>query len=894
MSSFLYRIGRLCFILRRRVVAIWLAILLLFGILTLAFGGKFDDTFVIPGASSQTAYDQLKMSFPAAAQVTADLVVVAKPGTKISNPEIKKAVLAGIEKLKSLDFVADVVNPWDTPISGLISENNRAALVKLLLKPDTMEITDEMRSKLTQTTADIAKELPDSEVKIGGSAFSIELPHLSFIEAIGVGVAVIVLMITLGSFTAATFPLIGALLGAGISVMSIIIAAGVIRINSTTMILALMLALAVGIDYSLFIIARHRDQLKHGMAVEESVARAVGTSGSAVVFAGLTVVVALIGLFLSGIPFLTVMGVFAALAVIVEVCLAITLLPALMGFAGEKLRPRVTKKSQRVNGTKIASWWMSIVTTKPVIVIFTVLLFLGALALPMRHLQMALPNPGRHLQSQADRQTFDLIKREFGPGYNGVLVVTAPIVESTEPMNLAADIKKDVENISGVAKVLIATPNQNADTLMVQVVPETGPDDPRTEKVVQDIRNLAPKWKAEYGIDTAVTGFTAMAIDVSNRLAQALLPFAFFVVGLSLVLLTMVFRSVWVPIKAALGYLLSVGGAFGATTLVFNDGWGKNLINLPEPIPVISFLPIIAMGILFGLAMDYEVFLVSRMREEYVHGNQKNWVQQGFMHSAKVVVAAAIIMFAVFAFFVPSSQGPVKPIAFALAVGVAIDAFVVRMTLVPAVLALLGKRVWVISPKLNQVLPVMDIEGESLTRVLALKSWPDAGQKYIAYGEDLGILRPELFQDLDLAVESGEVAIFRGTRVIRQAWLYALSGRLALTSGTAKVMGLVLPELASQVRKKVPCLVNPSLKELAKAQKSTADLLLLEWPIVGADKEIHEAAWSLLRTRISDRKAIVIGCDLNTDLATKIQVEFGITVVPRELNPASTKEETHA
>lgn len=890
MSSFLYRIGGLCFNLRRRVVAIWLAILILFGTLTLFFGGKFDDTFTIPGAPSQSAYDQLKMSFPAAAQVTADLVVVVPPGETVFATERKTAVLAGLEQLKSLDFVADVVDPYDTPISGLISADNRAVLVKILLQVDTMKLTDGMRSELIQTTSEIAEKLPGAEVKIGGFAFSIELPRLSFVEGIGVGLAVIVLMITLGSVTAATFPLLSALVGAGISVMSIVIAAGIAQINSTTMILALMLALAVGIDYSLLIIARHRDQLKQGMAVAESVARAVGTSGSAVLFAGLTVIAALIGLSLSGIPFLTVMGVFAALAVALEVCLSVTLLPALMGFAGERLRPKINPKTEKFSGAKIANWWMSVVTTRPIIVVFAVLLFLGVLTLPITHLQMALPNPGRHLKTQVDRQTFDLVKQEFGPGYNGVLVVTAPIAESTNPLELAESVKKDVESLPGVAKVLIATPNQNADTLMVQIVPETGPDDPRTEKLVQDLRNLAPKWKTDYGIDATVTGFTAMAIDVSNRLAKALLPFALFVVGISLVLLTMVFRSIWVPIKAALGYLFSVGAAFGATTLVFNDGWGKNLINLPEPIPIISFLPIIAMGILFGLAMDYEVFLVSRMREEYVHGNRENWIQQGFIHSSRVVVAAAVIMFSVFLFFVPSSQGPVKPIAFALAVGVALDAFVVRMTLVPAVMALLGKRSWQISSRLNRILPVMDIEGESLSRILALQHWPANNQNYIAYGEGLTVAQITAFQNLDLAIKPGEIAVFRGSRMMRQAWLYALSGRLILTSGRAKVAGFVLPELAAQVRKAVPCLVNPSLKELIKAQKSTSDFLVMEWPVANADQEIHEAAWMLLQSRIADKKAIVIGCDLNTDLASKIEAEYGITVRQRVLDSELTME----
>ena len=377
-------------------------------------------------------------------------------------------------------------------------------------------------------------------------------------------------------------------------------------------------------------------------------------------------------------------------------------------------------------------------------------------------------------------------------------MVTGTIVESEDPLEITDGLKADIEAMPGVKLVPLATPNENADTALIQVIPTTGPDDPATAELVQRLRAQHDSWLEEYRIDTSVTGATAVQIDVSQRLADALVPFGIFVVGLSLVLLTLVFRSIWVPIKAALGFMLSIGAAFGATALVFNQGWFKQLVNLGEPGPIISFLPIIVMGVLFGLAMDYEVFLVSRMREEYVHGNTDRFVEDGFIHSSRVVAAAALIMFAVFAFFVPSGEGSIKPIAFALAIGVAIDAFVVRMTLVPAVMKLFGTHSWWLPRWLDRRLPVVDIEGEALAHQLKLQAWPEAGG-HVVYGR--GLACAGAFEDVDIAVKPGEVLVVEGEATARRALLLALAGRLPLTAGDVVVAGRALPEQASEVRR---------------------------------------------------------------------------------------------
>jgi putative drug exporter of the RND superfamily len=827
VSSFLYRIGRASYRRRGRVLAAWIAIVALLGGLTLAFGGQFDDAFTIPGAESTVSLNQLKVTFPEAADSTATVLVTVPEGQKLEDEDVTNKVETWLDKLDALPYVNGTIGPYSEHVSGLISTDGRSGRVTVRVVGTVSTFSDADREDLTTTAESLSETLPGTRVLVGGEVFSVYLPHLSITEAAGLGVAIIVLLITLGSLVASLMPVGSAVTGVALAVMIIKIGSGVVDISSTALMLAIMLGLAVGIDYALFIISRHRDQLSTGMDVEESAARAVGTAGSAVVFAGLTVIIALVGLSIANIPFLTMMGVFAAVGVALEVLLALTLLPAFMGFAGERLRPRAPKAAKAAARAAKAeskrarfnpwSWWVAVVTKVPVLTIVVVLAGLGALAFPTKDLFMALPTSGRSLPGSQDRVTADEISRIFGVGYNGPLIVTVDIVESDDPVEIMDGLRDEIKALPGVARVAASTPNANADTGMVQVIPTTAPDDPATADLVNLLRDHEQSWKQKWGVTTAVTGFTAISIDVTQQLRDALLPFGIFVVGLSLVLLTMVFRSVWVPIKAALGYLLSVGGAFGATTMVFNYGWFREAINLPEPGPVISFLPIILMGILFGLAMDYEVFLVSRMREEFVHGNTERSVEDGFTHSAKVVMAAGLIMFAVFAFFVPNGQGAIKPIAFALAIGVALDAFVVRMTLVPAVMKLLGRHAWWLPSWLDRALPSLDIEGESLTRQLSLATWPTAEDDSAIVAEGLSASYDGrlLFSDVSVRLPRGGLLVIEAEPAQRRVLLLALAGRLTLSDGTLKTLGLVLPEEAPVLRNLVPVL-GPSVPHFGR------------------------------------------------------------------------------
>ncbi len=861
MSTFLYRLGRSCYLHHRRVVGAWLAVLVVMVGLAVMAGGRYNDDFTIPGAPAQMALDRLRLTFPAAAAQSATAVVVVPQGHKVSDPAIKKEIEAAVTSLGKVAGVSTVTSPWNEHISGLVSDDGRAALIDIQLTAQTFaDITTAERNALTSAADQSSRLLPaGSSITMGGQAFSIEVPGIGITDAVGLVVALVVLILTLGSALAAGIPILTALIGVGLSTAVMFVATRLMTVNSTTPILSVMLGLAVGIDYALFIASRHRDQLRTTTlgpdpndALAESAARAVATAGSAVVFAGLTVMIALVGLCLANIPFLSVMGVFAALGIAFAVMIALTMLPALMGFLGVRLVPkrrprRALGASERTRRRTVRARasaahdtarsgvpadtapaffgrWVRAVIRWPVVTIAVVLLALGALSWPARNLQLALPNSGEHKLGQTDRKAYDIISQFFGPGANGPLIVTADILGSTDPLGVMSGIKKDIEAIPGVKLVPLSTPNQNADTGFVQVVPTTGPADPATATLVSRLRDKAASWQQKYGVDTAVTGSTAIQIDVSRRLASALIPFGIFVVGLSVVLLMMVFRSIWVPVKATLGYLLSIGASFGATQLVFNQGVGRRLINLERAGPIIAFLPIITMGILFGLAMDYEVFLVSRMREEWVHGRPDaeartrahEAIVNGFVHSGKVVLAAALIMFSVFAFFIPEGSGPIKPIAFSLAFGVAVDAFVVRMTLVPAVLALLGPHAWSLPAWLDKRLPSFDVEGASLRHQLDLAAWPTPEHTELLHAEGFGV--PGVAAPVDAHLDPGQVAFVVGDAVPRRGLMLALAGRLRGTEGEARVTGHLLPELAAQVRR------DTGLVDLAASRHAQAEL----------------------------------------------------------------------
>ena len=807
MSSFLYALGRSAYRRRRLVLAAWLTALVVLGGLASVVRGEFDEKFSVPGTESQAALDSLGRTFPQAGGVTAQLVVVPPEGGSVRDAPTRKAIEAGVKRLNAIDGVDAATSPFDKYAKGVIADDGGAAIIMIRLEVVNGDVSAGTYRALEKQTDQLQASIPGSEASIGGEAYNNNRPGFSIVEALGVVVALIVLLLTLGSLRAAGMPLLTALLGVAITMLLIIGATGITTVSSTTPLLAVMLGLAVGIDYALFIVSRHREQLAGGMEPEESAAQALATAGSAVVFAGLTVMIALTGLAVAGIPFLTTMGVAASVGVLIAVLIALSLLPSLLGFAGSRLRPKLragrarpTSKERRPSG-KLARGWVRFITKVPVVTIVLVIAALVTLAYPAKDLRIALPSNGVADPGTPARVTYDLISDHFGPGYNGPLIVSATIVGSDDPLGVMDGIADEIRQLPGVASVPLATPNQNADTGIIQVIPENGPDTQQTKDLVRDIRSRKAHFEDTYDVPVYVTGYTAVAIDVSDRLGGALLPFGILVVGLSLILLTMVFRSIAVPIKATLGYLLSVAAAFGVTAMVFEWGWFGSLFNVAQTAPVISFLPILLMGILFGLAMDYEVFLVSRIREAYVHGrNAGAAIEQGFVSSSRVVVAAAVIMFSVFAAFVPEGEGPIKTIAFGLAVGVFVDAFLVRMTLVPAILALLGNSAWWLPRWIDRRLPSFDVEGAALTHQLSLASWPSADDHHVIVAEGL---QATAGAPVEMAVMPRDVVVVEGPAGSgKTALMLTLAGRMRIGTGKVKVAGLVLPEQAAAVRRR--------------------------------------------------------------------------------------------
>jgi RND superfamily putative drug exporter len=571
-----------------------------------------------------------------------------------------------------------------------------------------------------------ANRVDGLQVELGGGAVS-QQSAIGSTEGIGVVVALVVLLITFGSVVAAGMTMATALIGVAVGLSGILWVSGAVQMSSTAPILALMLGLAVGIDYALFIVSRHRAQANEGMPLEESIARSNGTAGSAVVFAGLTVLIALAGLSVVGIGFLTIMGLAAAATVAVAVLIAVTLVPALLGFAGDKVLRRrdrgpaatllasgATDHFAVVDHSVNPNRWIRMITKRPALVLVVTIVAMGVVAIPTTKLHLALPDDGSARIDSTQRKAYDLLAGSFGPGFNGPLIVTV----SADPANLESAVGSVVADLSALPDKPIAVPaavSTDGTFGVIQVIPASGPSDVRTENLVNDIRAQSAAWGTTAGASIGVTGQTAIAIDVSEKLAKALPIYLVIVVGLALVLLLLIFRSIVIPVKAALGFLLSVGVSFGAVVAVYQWGWFSAIFGVDTPSPIISFLPILLIGVLFGLAMDYQVFMVSGMREAHVHGaDAKKAVVGGFNAGSRVVTAAAIIMTSVFAGFMLAPDAIIASIGFALGIGVLADAFLVRMTIVPAVMTLLGRRAWYIPAWLEKILPRVDIEGEAL------------------------------------------------------------------------------------------------------------------------------------------------------------------------------------
>ena len=536
-------------------------------------------------------------------------------------------------------------------------------------------------------------------------------------EIAGLLIAGIVLVVMLGSLLPASLPLLSSLAGVGVGVGGSLAFSGVVDMSSVTPVLGVMLGLAVGIDYALFILNRHRRQLVLGMDVRTSIALATGTSGSAVAFAGSTVLIALLALGVTGIPFLAVMGVVGAACVLIAVLAALTLTPALLSLAGDRVLSRRARARLSSGDERRERPVRPLRTGRAIATVVVAAVALLVVAIPALSMRLGLPDGSSEPADSTQYRAYSAIAEEFGAGQNGALLVVAELGEPLAEggvLALQADLADELMAQDDVVAVVPVGVSADGDLLAFQVVPADGPSSESTERLVAQLRGLDP---AADGVALGVAGQASGNIDVSAKLAAALPAYLAVVIGLSLLIMVVVFRSLLVPLLATGGFLLSLAAAFGAVVAVYQWGWLGAVFDVHDPGPVLNFAPVILIGVLFGLAMDYQLFLVSGMREAYVHGlPARQAVVAGLRNGRAVVTAAAIIMISVFGGFVFSHLAMVRPLGFGMAIGVLFDAFVVRMLIVPALMHLVGDAAWWLPRWLDRILPRVDVEGASLPR----------------------------------------------------------------------------------------------------------------------------------------------------------------------------------
>ncbi|MFC0396731.1 MMPL family transporter [Paenibacillus mendelii] len=753
MSTFLYKLGKSAYTKPWTFIISW--IVLLGVVLTLlgVNGIHVSSEMKIEGTESQKVLDQLAKELPEASGGQASIVFTAPKGERLDTADRLSSISEAVNKVYNLEYI---INPIEMAAQAGASmtdaaQGNEAAqaaatgerppygplMVNGVPVPGVMLASDGsvalFQFQFTVQQMSLPESVPGSVIeavtaveKTGITALPsdslMSKPSIGSTEAIGIAVAAVVLFMTLGSVVAAGLPLLTALMGVGISVGGAYAFSSMFNMTDLTPVLALMVGLAVGIDYSLFIVNRQRRMiLEQGLSAREAASRAVGTAGSAVFFAGLTVIIALCGMLVIGIGFLSAMALVAALAVLVNVLVALTLLPALLALVGERIcsaKARM-KSSNSVNKTRhrVAQRWVTGVAKARWLIIVGVIVILGAAALPVANMEMGIPSGATANLDTPTRQSYDAISDGFGEGFNGPLLLVAEPQGSSDTLT-PETLGQLVQELQKHDNVSLVTPmglNKTNDMVIISLIPKTGPTDAETKDLVQELRAPDSSMAQSYNVTIGVTGFTAINIDMSSKLAEVFPLYVGIIVILSLIILLLVFRSIIVPIKATVGFLLSVLATFGVTTAVYQWGWLHSLFGFDTGGPLLSFMPIMVTGILYGLAMDYQVFLVSSMRESYVHGHHgTESVIHGYDQASRVVVAAAVIMVSVFAGFIFAHDIMIKQIGFALAVGILIDAFVIRMALVPAVMSVFGDKAWWLPKWLNRMLPNLDVEGDKL------------------------------------------------------------------------------------------------------------------------------------------------------------------------------------
>jgi membrane protein YdfJ len=684
-------------------------------------GIHFGEETSIPGLASQKTLEVMEKEFPnpESGLGKTQLVLKAPENESLSSEAAQQLIAAQLKEVAADQEVASVVSPYD---NHSLNADSTIGYATITYKVPGADVTGESKD----TVNHVAETMRDAgwQAELIGDGY-VKMATSSPAEGLGVLLALVILAVALGSILTGVLPILTAALGLGFGIMLIIIGTSIFDIPSFALSLAGMLGLAVGIDYALFIIARYRQQLSEGYDRREAIAIANGTAGSAVVFAGVTVIIALVGFSFVGVPFLTAMGTAGALTVFTAILLTIFVVPAILELLGGKIKAPKQRSQKAAGKQKAASrgnLWGRFVTGQPLIAVVLGVALLATVALPFFHMETGLGNDGQKSTDTTERRAYDLLSEAYGEGYHGPLVILA---ETDGGEEAAANLGKVIEEVKTYPNVVAVNPavtGPSGKVSLITVMPATGPNDSETLDLVHLIRDKAPGIEQQDHVKIGVTGSTAVNIDITQKLNQALPKFCLIIVGLAFVLLMLVFRSILVPIKAVLGFILSLGATLGFVTYVVQDGHFQKLFGFYAEAPVFNFLPIIVVGVLFGLAMDYEVFLVSRMREEFKKsGDAKKSVLAGIRHSGGVVSAAGLIMVAVFTGFILADEPMVKVMGLALAFGVLFDAFIVRMLIVPGMMTLLGKSAWYFPKWLDRLLPNLDVEGEEVMKIVEKK-----------------------------------------------------------------------------------------------------------------------------------------------------------------------------
>jgi RND superfamily putative drug exporter len=713
----LYAIGRFCSRYHYPTIALWLIVAVVLVIAGQASGDKTNDNLTLPGTGSTTATELLEDNLPEQAYGSNPLAFESKQGP-LTSPKYAKAIEESIANLKAMQEVNSAIDPLSKEgiAAGLLSKDEKIAYTPVVLGVGPGELTEEQ----AEAVLDAGEPAKRAGLETSVGAYvgqQLSKPDTGVSDAIGIAAAIVILLFAFGTATAMVMPIGSAIVGLAISLSIIRLLENAIEVPSVAATLATMIGLGVGIDYALFIVTRHKLQLAEGMDLRESVARAAATAGGAVVFAGFTVVIALCSLAFAGIPLVSTLGFTAAIAVVVAVTAAVTLLPAMLGALGPHI------DSMRVPGTGSGQqdsephgWrrWARGVASRPWRSALAALAVLVVLALPIFRLELGQNDLSALPKSTTARQNYDSLTKGFGPGVNGPLLIASKYGSPQQAQRGLPGLVKAVGEAPDVAAVSEPTPDKTGTVAVFTVISKSAPWSDETVDLVEGLRDTTiPQAVKGTGGAAYVGGQTAGYIDLASQIADKLPMMIAIVVGLSFIVLLLAFRSLLVPVKAAAMNLISVAAAYGVVTAVFQLGWGSSLVGLDHSIPIVSFVPLLMFAILFGLSMDYEVFLLTQMREHYrEHEDEREAVIEGLANTGRVITSAAAIMVCVFTSFVLNGNPIVKEFGVGLAVAIAIDSTLVRCLLVPAVMVLLGRRAWWMPGWLSRIVPHVSIEGD--------------------------------------------------------------------------------------------------------------------------------------------------------------------------------------